>query len=238
MIKILICDDDLNIGKQIAALLKCFEKKYKLKFHVDIKNSGEFILKTPWRYDIAFIDIEMPSISGLNLGKLLKSINPDIIIIVITSFQNYLDDAMKIHVFRYLSKPIDKNRFYNNFKDALKEYRSIGKSIIVTFNNEVHRIRTKDILFIENQKYGSIIHSKYGDYQSNIKPKQWAKDIDQSSFVFSHNSILVNLQNVVDFNNSTVVLRKNEHETVKTYISQRKYSNFKKSFFDFAGGIK
>lgn len=238
MIKILICDDDLNIGKQVDSLVKCFEKKYKLKFHVDIKNSGEFILKTPLRYDIAFIDIEMPSISGLNLGKLLKSINPDIIIIVITSFQNYLDDAMKIHVFRYLSKPIDKNRFYNNFKDALKEYRSIGKSIIVTFNNEVHRIRTKDILFIENQKHGSIIHSKYGDYQSNIKPKQWAKDIDQSSFVFSHNSIMVNLQNVVDFNNSTVVLRKNEHETVKTYISQRKYSNFKKSFFDFAGGIK
>lgn len=237
MIKILICDDDLNIRTQISSLVKHFENKNKLKFHVDLKNSGEFILNNPYRYDIAFIDIEMPNISGLNLGKILKLINPDIII-VITSFQNYLDDAMKIHVFRYLSKPIDKNRFYNNFKDALEEYRLIGKFIIATFNNEVHQIRTKDILFIENQKYGSIIHTKHGDYPSNMKPKQWAKEINQVAFVFSHNSILVNLQNVVDFNNKTVVLRKNETKTETTYISQRKYSAFKKAFFEFAGGLK
>lgn len=238
MIKILICDDDPVIRKQISSLILSFEKKNNILFQIDIKESGKFILTNPYRYDIAFIDIEMPDINGLNLSKQLQTLNPNIIVIVVTSFQNYLDDAMKIHVFRYLSKPIDKNRFFNNFKDALEEYRLIGKSVIATFNNEVHQIRTKDILFIENQKYGSIIHSKFGDYQSNKKPKQWVKDINQTSFVFSHNSILVNLQNVVDFNNSTVVLRKNEQETVTTYISQRKYSNFKKAFFEFAGGIK
>ena len=238
MIKILICDDDPVIRKQVTSLLLSFGNKNKLQFQIDIKDSGKFILTNPVRYDIAFIDIEMPNINGLNLSKLLKSLNPDIIIIVVTSFQNYLDDAMKIHVFRYLSKPIDKNRFYTNLKDALEEYRLISKIITVTFNDEVHRIKTKDILFIENQKYGSIIHSKYGNFQTNKKPKEWLKIIDQESFVFSHNSILVNLQNVVDFNRTTVVLRKNDLETVTTYISQRKHSNFKKAFFNFAGGIK
>lgn len=238
MIKILICDDDPVIRKQVTSLLLSFGNKNKLQFQIDIKDSGKFILTNPVRYDIAFIDIEMPNINGLNLSKLLKSLNPDIIIIVVTSFQNYLDDAMKIHVFRYLSKPIDKNRFYTNLKDALEEYRLISKIITVTFNDEVHRIKTKDILFIENQKYGSIIHSKCGNFQTNKKPKEWLKIIDQESFVFSHNSILVNLQNVVDFNRTTVVLRKNDLETVTTYISQRKHSNFKKAFFNFAGGIK
>lgn len=238
MIKILICDDDPVIRKQISSLILSFEKKNNIVFQIDIKESGKFILTDPVQYDIAFIDIEMPDINGLNLSKRLKTINPDILILVVTSFQSYLDDAMKIHVFRYLSKPIDKNRFYTNFKDALEEYRLISKMITVTFNDEVHRIKTKDILFFENQKYGSIIHSKYGNYQTNKKPKEWLKIIDRESFVFSHNSILVNLQNVVDFNSTTVVLRKNEQETVTTYISQRKYSDFKKAFFNFAGGIK
>ena len=63
--------------------------------------------------------------------------------------------------------------------------------------------------------------------------------IDQKNcFVFSHNSILVNLQNVIDFNREEIILRKNEIETVSTYISQRKYSDFKKSFFNFAGDLK
>lgn len=238
MIKILICDDDPAIREQISSLLLSFGNKNKLKFQIDIKESGKFILTNPVPYDIAFIDIEMPNVNGLNLSKRLKAINPDILVLVVTSFQSYLDDAMKIHVFRYLSKPIDKNRFYTNLKDALEEYRLISKMVTVIFNDEVHRIKTKDILFIENQKYGSIIHSKYGNYQTNKKPKEWLKMIDRESFVFSHNSILVNLQNVVDFDSTTVVLRKNEQETVTTYISQRRRSYFKKAFFNFAGGIK
>lgn len=238
MIKILICDDDPAIREQITSLLLSFGNKNKLKFQIDSEPSGKFILTKPVSYDIAYIDIEMPNVNGLNLSKQLKTINPDILVLVVTSFQSYLDDAMKIHVFRYLSKPIDKNRFYTNLKDALKEYRMISKIITVTFNDEVHRIKTKDILFIENQKYGSVIHSKYGNYQTNKKPKEWLKMIDRESFVFSHNSILVNLQNVVDFDSTTVVLRKNEQETVTTYISQRRRSYFKKAFFNFAGGIK
>ena len=107
------------------------------------------------------------------------------------------------------------------------------------YNDEVHLIKTKDILYIENQKYGSIVYTTRGDFYINIKPKELNRKINQDKyFIFSHNSILVNLQNVIDFNKTTIVLRKNETETVTTYMSQRKYTNFKKAFFDFAGGLK
>lgn len=181
----------------------------------------------------------MPGINGLRLSEKLKEFNSDTIVIVLTSFQNYLDSAMRIHVFRYLSKPIDKNRFYSNLKEAVEEYRLISKTITITNNGEVHLIKTKDILYIENQKYGSIIYTNRGDFYTNIKPKELRQKIDQNEcFVFSHNSILINLQNVIDFNKTTIVLRKGKCETISTYISQRKYPNFKKAFFDFAGGLK
>lgn len=239
MINLLICDDNPEITKQVNELVTIFEKKYKINFLIDIKNSGDFILNSNKSYDIAIVDIEMPGISGLRLSEKLKELNSDIIVIVLTSFQNYLDSAMKIHVFRYLSKPIDKNRFYSNLKEAIEEYRLISKIMTLNHNGEVHLIKTKDILYIENQKYGSIIYTKRGNFYNNIKPKELNKMINQKDcFVFSHNSILVNLQNVIDFNKTTIVLRKNEAETVSTYMSQRKYSNFKKAFFDFAGGLK
>lgn len=239
MINLLICDDNPEITKQIKDLISIFEKKYRLVFQIDIKNSGDFILKNNISYDIAIVDIEMPGINGLRLSEKLKELNSDIIVIVLTSFQNYLDSAMRIHIFRYLSKPIDKNRFYLNLKDAVEEYRLISKTITLNYNDEVHLIKTKEILYIENQKYGSIVHTNRGDFYINIKPKELNKMINQAEcFVFSHNSILVNLQNVIDFNKTTIVLRKNEAETVSTYMSQRKYSNFKKAFFDFAGGLK
>ena len=239
MIKVLVCDDSIKITEQVSKLICNFEQKYKMEFEVWIENSSEFILTKPEQFDIAIVDVEMPGISGLHLSKKLKSINPDIIIIVLTSFQSYLDSAMKIHVFRYLSKPIDKNRFYLNLKDALNEYRLISKTITIVNNDEVHLIKTKDILYIENQKYGSIICTKRGNFRTNKKPKELSLIIAQEHcFVHSHNSIIVNLQNVIDFDKKNIVLRKNENELVTTYISQRKYSDFKKAFFSFAGGIK
>ena len=149
MIKLLICDDNPEITKQIKELISIFEKKYRLKFQIDIKNSGDFILKDNKSYDIAIVDIEMPGINGLRLSEKLKELNSDTIVIVLTSFQNYLDSAMRIHVFRYLSKPIDKNRFYSNLKEAVEEYRLISKTITITNNCEVHLIKTKDIYILK-----------------------------------------------------------------------------------------
>ena len=181
----------------------------------------------------------MPGISGLKLAEELQKNNPDVIIIVITSFHNYLDAAMRVHVFRYLSKPIDTNRFNDNFKDAIQEHRNVSKSIVIDLKDEVYYVKTKDILYIENLKYGSNIVTKKDKYTTSKKPKEWLNIINQPNcFIFSHNSIVVNLQNVIDFDRSSVTLRKNATETTFTYMSQRKYKNFKKAFFDFAGGLK
>lgn len=238
MINILICDDNENILIQINRLLLAWCKKYDMKFQIDLKKSGDFILSGDYQYDIAFIDIEMPGISGLKLAEKLKEQNNDILVIVITSFQSYLDDAMKIHVFRYLSKPININRFYNNLTDAINEYRNLSKTIIVESKDETHFVKTKDILYIENKKSGALIVTKKAEFSTNRKPKEWVKIINQPNcFVYSHNSYIVNLQNVINFSKSAVTLRKNDSETIETYISQRKYTAFKKAFFAFAGGL-
>ncbi len=239
MIRVLICDDDDSIICQVEKLIKEIEYNHKIHFLIDKKNDGAFMLTESAAFDIAIVDVEMNGVNGIQLSTLLKEANPDIQIIVLTSFQQYLDDAMQVHVFRYLSKPIDKDRFYKSFIAAVKEYTFISKSIVIHENDKIIKIRTKDIFYIENIKYGSIIHTKTNQYKTNQKPKQWSEIINQPScFVYSHNSILVNLQNVIDFDKSSVTFRINNEKTISTYMSQRKYQSFKKAFFEFAGGIK
>lgn len=239
MINILVCDDNKDITDEVYKLLKDIENKSNNEFNIDVKNRGDFIDSSEISYDIAIVDIEMPGVNGLKLSEKLKELNSDVIVIVLTSFQNYLDNAMRIHVFRYLSKPIDKNRFYENFNDALTEYKFLNKSINVTFEDEVHHIMTKDILYFEDLKYGSQIHTKRGAFRTNKKADEWLAILDQyECFEYSYKGILVNLQNVIDFDKTYVFIRKNELEIIKVYISQRKYSNFKKSFFRFVGGCK
>ena len=236
MINILICDDDKNILTQVNDLVKTWSKNNSVDFCIDVKSDGDFINDSNDLYDIAFIDIEMPGISGLELAEKLKKNNPDVIVIVITSFQNYLDSAMKIHVFRYLSKPIDTERFYNNFAEAVESYNKLSKTIPIESKGEINLVKTSDILYIENLKHGSKIVTKTDEYRTNTKPKEWLKIINQPNcFVYSHTSIIVNLQNVVGLSKDTVFLDKGNGEKITTYVSQRKYAELKKALFSFAG---
>ena len=60
--------------------------------------------------DIAFLDIEMPKITGIMLAKILKSINPKINIIFVTAYDNYAIEAYKMHASGYVSKPVNEKK--------------------------------------------------------------------------------------------------------------------------------
>ena len=238
LIDILVCDDSAEIVEQVKKLLCSWEKENSAGFNIDCRQSGKFILDGRHKYDIAFIDIEMPDMSGLELAAELKKQNPDVLIIVLTSFPRYLDDAMRINVFRYLSKPIDVNRFNKNLSEAVQEYRTLSKTIILETHDIVKKIKTKDILYIENRRYGALLVTKDAEYATAVRLKDWiAKTSQPDCFIYSHASYIVNLQNVIDFSKDSVTLRKGDGETVSVYMSQRKYPAFKKAFFNFAGGI-
>ncbi|MCH5202191.1 MAG: response regulator transcription factor [Oscillospiraceae bacterium] len=236
MINILICDDEVKITNKVCSLINEIKLSHNMNFDVDVKNSSDFILNCSKSYDIAILDIEMPVVNGLDMAERLKLINSDIIIIVLTSYSKYLDSAMKIQVFRYLSKPIEKERFIRNFSEALSSYKELSKEIIIQKSYEVFKIKTKDILYIENKKHGSIIKTKYDLFITNKKPQEWFEIINQPNcFVYSHKSYIVNMQNVINFNKNFITFCDN---TDVHCISQRKFSDFKKAFFNFAGDIK
>ena len=239
MIKVLVCDDDKNITDKIQKLLADIQKQYSFEIDIVAVNDAQLVMKSKELYDISIVDIEMPKVDGLALSEELKKRNPDAIVMILTSFSDYLDSAMRIQVFRYLSKPIDEERFTKNFIEAVSYYKQISKQIIVESGDEVLTIKTKDILYIENLKHGSVIATKYGDYRTNKKPQEWYEIINQPNcFTFSHKSFLVNLQNVINFDKNTVHFQ-GSNDTVRiACISQRKYYEFKKAFFDFAGGIR
>ncbi|MCQ2079726.1 MAG: response regulator [archaeon] len=70
--------------------------------------------------DIAFLDIAMPEMSGIDLAKKLKSINPKINLIFATAYSEYMGDAFSLHASGYLMKPISSK----SVKKELENLRS------------------------------------------------------------------------------------------------------------------
>ena len=113
--RIILCDDDKIFLQQMKKYLLEFFRLDKLRApEIASYVSGDELAASGDVGEIAFLDVEMPGLSGIHVGEKLKRLNPRIKIIILTSYIDYLDEAMKFHVFRYLSKPVDKNRLFRN----------------------------------------------------------------------------------------------------------------------------
>ena len=71
--------------------------------------------------DIAFLDVKMPELSGLDLAQYLVELNPFVNLIFFSEHTEYAYDAMKLHASGFLKKPGSESDIKNEL-DSLKEY--------------------------------------------------------------------------------------------------------------------
>lgn len=171
--KVLICDDDKCIVDEIKNNLNTFSDKHRIAFDIDLFYNGVELLNSNISYDMAFIDIEMPLVNGLTLSAQLKKVNSNIIIFIITSHDAYLDDAMDLDVFRYLSKPIDNNRFFRALNTAINYYHSNTQIITIEYYDEYYSVFTNDIVYITIGERKAVIITQQKKYYTNKKLSYW-----------------------------------------------------------------
>ena len=64
------------------------------------------------KIDIAFLDIEMPQLNGIQLAKALKGINPMVNIVFVTAFNRFALDAMKLRASGFITKPVNEEKVF------------------------------------------------------------------------------------------------------------------------------
>ena len=87
--------------------------------------------------DIAFLDIEMPVLNGIQLAKKLKAAYPSINIIFVTAYDSYAIESFKIHASGYVLKPVNKAKIQAEIS-ALRypiELKSAKKVQVKCFGN-------------------------------------------------------------------------------------------------------
>ena len=67
--------------------------------------------------DIAFLDIHMRGMNGVELAKELKAVNPKMNIIFVTGYSEYAGQAMSLHASGYIMKPVTKEKIEAELSD-------------------------------------------------------------------------------------------------------------------------
>lgn len=226
--RILICDDDALIISQLQSLIKTFFEISGVKCpELACFSDGESLLADKGEKDILFLDIEMPGINGIYVGNELKRANENLIIFIVTSYPEYLDDAMRFHVFRYLSKPLDKQRLFRNMKDAVDLYHTITINVPIETRQGIYTLPAASIIMVEAHGRKVIVHTTMHDFESVHNMHYWLELLPHNCFFQTHRSFIVNLEHVSDFDHSLIHM---SDCLFQAYLTKRKYSAFKEAY--------
>ncbi|MBC2856788.1 response regulator transcription factor [Cetobacterium sp. 2A] len=215
MLKCLIVEDEFPAREEL---------KYFIKNHKGLDIDGEFenpldALKyiQDHKVDVVFLDINMPELDGMSLGKILYKLDEEIKLVFITAYKDYAVDAFEIKAFDYLLKPYSEDRILevlNSLVDQkqVEQIKTVSKvnKITVTSEDKMYVISIQEIYYIEASEKETLIHTKNRIYSSKIKISKFEEILPDEYFFRTHRSYIINLDKIIEIEpwfNTTYILK-------------------------------
>lgn len=237
--KIAVCDDNRTTREYIASLIREQEPDAE----VITFEAGEDMIKSKENFEVSFLDVEMKEISGIDVAKHIrkeqeKRGREKSIIIFVTGYREYMEDAFDVNAFHYLVKPVDEKKFYTVFHRALKEMAVKTKqkklSVIIKHNGMQKKVLLKDIYYIESSNKKVVFHTKDGKLDTYGKMEDWERELGDS-FYRCHRGYLVNMEKITAYSVDTIDVTNGD----SLILAEKRYSDFIKAYMRYAkdGGI-
>ncbi|WP_338961400.1 LytTR family DNA-binding domain-containing protein [Fusobacterium nucleatum] len=219
MINCIIVEDELPAREELKYFLN-EEKEIKLIAEFDNPLDTLTFLKNSTT-DVIFLDINMPDMNGISLGKIISKMCPDMKIIFITAYKDYAVDAFEIKAFDYLLKPYSESRIKSLLKSLVNIKSEVTtsirnnnlKKITVNIGERLYVISLNDIDYIEASEKETLIFSNQKKYVSKIKISKWEEMLKGNNFYRCHRSFIINLDKITEieqwFNSSWILKIKN-----------------------------
>ncbi len=151
------------------------------------------------KFDIIFLDIEMPMLTGL---EFLKSLTNPPAIIITTAYRDYAVEGFDFEVVDFLLKPISFGRFMKGFERALKTTKNeevetdAEQSLFIRSDRSHIKLRVADILYIESMKDYVKVKTINQDYITYQTLTAISEALPGDKFLRIHRSFTIAIQKV------------------------------------------
>ena len=238
MLTIAVCDDNPQFAGMLVKKLRqlCV---YCLPDRIDCKIISEFssanqVLEyiTDNFIHILFLDIDMPRINGFGLAEKLREKYPDIIIVFVSSYENFVFNSFEYNPFRFLRKSHLEQELPITFQKIIE--KCIVDKETITFNTTEGKqiIRIKDILYFEGNKNYVNIHCKADiNYKCRGTVTEMEQMMNKYDFYRVHPAFVVNLDNIEYIDKKGFCVNINNRDALR--VSRRKMPEFKECYMEF-----
>ena len=114
--RVICVDDEKPVLENFKSKVKDFLEIKNLELFQSAKAALKWVELNP--VDVAFLDMEMPQMSGIELARELKKIDRNIRIIFVTAYDQYAMDAFRVDALGYLLKPYTREEIRHELEKA------------------------------------------------------------------------------------------------------------------------
>lgn len=207
-----ICEDNEKSLQFLHTQLNSSFEKNSLSGSFHCYPSGKELLSailTGKRYDLFFLDIEMPELDGLELSKKIYHNFPDALIIFISNKEELVFKTFEVHPFRFIRKNHFKEELPQLILDIKKELTNqAGSFLTITEqgNDCIYTINVYDILYVEAiRKYCRLVMVK-DTIELKYRFSDFALLLEPYGFLQPHRSYLVNWRFIFSIKKDAVLL--------------------------------
>ncbi len=178
------------------------------------------------RPDVLFLDIDMPIMNGIQLARMIRSLNIECKLVFVTAYDAHGIEAVKLAAMDYLLKPIGlddlkevvhrlrQGKAEKSDKERLEEFLNQYDKVRVRFNtrNGFRLALLEDIMFLEaDGNYSNVFIAESECFIVTNNLLQLEKQINNRDFVRISRTHLINTHYLVEMDRKSklCILRKN-----------------------------
>ncbi len=230
MYRFAICDDRKEDIDYIEAIIRKWNRKAGLQLMIEGFPSGEaflFAYEEDRDFDVLFLDIEMKSLSGIDLAQKLRQMGSRIQIVFVTGYPDYIAQGYDVEALHYMLKPVTEEKLCAVLERALERIKNQEREMTLTVPEGIVRIPLSEIRYLEVMGNYVTLHGGE-DYSVKRTLSQLEQLLDER-FYRIHRSYIVNIQSVKKCTRTEVTLK----DGTTLPLSRKHYEGLNRAFIEY-----
>jgi len=228
-----ICDDEKLFRDAIRSVLTDYAVAHRMHLDICEFDCAEALLGSEKRFDMVFLDYQMPGLNGMDAARALRERNLSCSIVFVTSYPQFVLESFEVQPFRFLMKPVQPEQVVALMNAFLARQKQLSPIVVVNDSTQTV-IEAQDILYLEGSGKNCVIRTADHTYTSSKTLAQVHELLPQHCFYRTHKSYVVNLYAVRSFDADTVTLLNGEFAKIgrgKAGAFRQAYAQFVKDYY-------
>lgn len=204
--RIAICDDQQFFVDKIKNRIESYLNDKNITFEIDTFTDGLTLIssyKYIHKYDIIFLDVEMPCFTGEDVAKEFKNDEHRPLIIFTTSHSDFAKRGYRYNVYDFLDKSDIDNELINILNNSIKDLTTKRKEELVEFNDISGKV--KNIMYLVAAKKNTEIYITSDTIKIDRTPLKYFEEQEAfKDFIKINRNTIVNYDYILSIDDNKI----------------------------------